>query len=416
MRAEARATEAAEGDAPAPEAESGDAIRRVAFFVDGEAGGTQKRTAQLASGLAALGFAVDLVVVSARRRNRAAVSPAVEVIRIGSPWTRLPLIRARRRARVYAAVPDLVRYLRERRPDVLVSAANHTHFAALAAHRLARVDSTALVLRLSNSLVAGRDRRWRAHRRLARARRRFRRAHALIAVAPGLRDELLREMPELAERTSLVVNPVIDDSLERLAAAGLERAWEPGSAALIVAVGRLARQKDYATLLRAFSALRTERDARLLILGEGAKRASLESQARKLGIANRILMPGFAENPYPALKRADVVVSSSRWEGLPGVLVEALALGRPVVATDLPGSRDVLGDPSPHPIVPVGDAPAMAAAISRQLSSPPPAEPGRLRARSYTVQAGTLALLSVLRKAHAVASQETLRGARRSRG
>lgn len=112
-------------------------------------------------------------------------------------------------------------------------------------------------------------------------------------------------------------------------------------------------------------------------------------------------MPGFADNPYPALLRADVVVSSSRWEGLPGVLVEALALGRPVVGTDLPGTRTILGENSPHPVVAVGDADAMAAAISAQLSKPPAAEDGRRRAESFTVEAGSRAMLAALQEAYA---------------
>jgi glycosyltransferase involved in cell wall biosynthesis len=374
-------------------------LQRVAFFLHAlEPGGAQKRTAQLASGLARLGVAVDLVLVDARGPLRAELSPAVNVVEVGGAWSRWPWIRRRRTRRVLSSVPGLVRYLRARRPDVWIAAANHTHFAALTAQRLACVPSSALVLRVSNALIEGRSGR-RRQRRMRRARRRYARADAFVAVAPGLRDELIREIPEIAERTALVVNPVIDDDLERRAGEKPHPELE-GGGALVVGIGRLTRQKDFATLLRAFAALDAPPDARLLLLGDGPERGALERLAQELGIRERVQMPGYVVNPYPALERADVVVSCSRWEGLPGVLVEALALGRPIVATDLPGTRAVLGVPSPHPIVPVGDVGAMTDALRKQLRAPPPPELGRARAAAFTVAAGARTLLRVLEQVH----------------
>jgi glycosyltransferase involved in cell wall biosynthesis len=374
-------------------------LKRIAFFLHAlEAGGAQKRTAQLASGIAALGVPVDLLLVNGGGPNRAELSPAVSVFEVGALWRSWPWFRERRKRRVFSAVPGLVRYLRSRRPDVWVAAANHTHFAALAAHRLAHVQSSALVLRVSNALVDGRDDR--RQRRLQRARMFYPRADALITVAPGLRDELVREIPDLAARTSVVVNPVIDAGIHERAAAKLCLDWDLRGAALVVGIGRLVPQKDFATLLRAFAAIEIERDVRLLLLGEGPERARLERLASELGVRDRVLMPGFVENPFPALKRADVVVSASRWEGLPGVLVEALALGRPVVATDITGARAVLGERSPHPLVPIGDARAMAAAIRAQLLAPAAPEIGLRRVGAFTVEAGSQALLAVLERVH----------------
>ena len=154
---------------------------RVAFFLHAlEAGGAQKRTAQLVSSLAALGVAVELVLIDAVGPNLSELSSAVRVVELRSPFTRMPWIRSRRSRRVFAAVPALVGYLRRSRPDVWVAAANHTHFVSLLAQRLAHLESTALVLRLSNTLIEGRSRSSRRSRLWA-ARHFYRGADAIAA-------------------------------------------------------------------------------------------------------------------------------------------------------------------------------------------------------------------------------------------
>ena len=112
--------------------------------------------------------------------------------------------------------------------------------------------------------------------------------------------------------------------------------------------------KDFAALIRAFANLRARRHARLLILGEGELRGELERLASDLGVAEDVGMPGFYANPYALMSRASVFVQSSQWEGLPSVLVEAMACGTPVVATDCPGgTREILEDGRLGTLVPV---------------------------------------------------------------
>jgi glycosyltransferase involved in cell wall biosynthesis len=108
-----------------------------------------------------------------------------------------------------------------------------------------------------------------------------------------------------------------------------------------------------------------------MILGEGEERPKLEALVRELRLEEDVALPGFVENPYKYMKRAAVFVLSSRWEGLPTVLVEALALGIPVVSTDCPsGPREVL-EPHEELLVPVGDANALARTTLRVLENPP---------------------------------------------
>ena len=136
-------------------------------------------------------------------------------------------------------------------------------------------------------------------------------------------------------------------------------------------------QKDYPTLLKAFALVAQAHPAHLVILGEGDELEDLENLARELGIHSMVCFAGFMANPYPYMKQAALFVLPSRFEGLPGVLIEALFCGTPVIATDCPGgSAEILGDGKFGQLVPVGDPVALADAMRRALEGHPvhPAE------------------------------------------
>ena len=157
---------------------------------------------------------------------------------------------------------------------------------------------------------------------------------------------------------------------------------------VILGVGRLTEQKDFQTLIRAFAILRQELELRLIILGEGDERTMLESLAQDLGVDRDIDLPGYLENPYSYMHQASVFVLSSAWEGLPTVLIGALACGCPIVSTDCPGGiREILLDGVYGEIVPVGDVQSMAEAICKII----------LGGREALIQAGwTNFLLNML--------------------
>ena len=143
-----------------------------------------------------------------------------------------------------------------------------------------------------------------------------------------------------------------------------------GQPPVVLSVGRLTatNQKDFPTLIEAFAQVRQIRPARLLILGEGEQRPKLEAMVKQLGLEQDVILPGFVENPYPYMARAALFVLSSRWEGLPGALIEALYCGAPVVATDCPsGPREILAGGQHGRLVPVGAVSEMAKAIEESL-------------------------------------------------
>ena len=155
---------------------------------------------------------------------------------------------------------------------------------------------------------------------------------------------------------------------------------------VLLAAGRLHPQKDYPTLLRAFARVRSDREVRLVILGEGDERPRLEALTRKLALTDHVRLPGYQKNPYAYMARAAAFILSSRWEGFPNVLLEALACGCSVISTDCPnGPSELLAGGHFGRLVPVGDEVALERAILASLDAPPDKMRQRRRAEEFAV-------------------------------
>jgi glycosyltransferase involved in cell wall biosynthesis len=173
--------------------------------------------------------------------------------------------------------------------------------------------------------------------------------------------------------------------------------FSDGGPPVILGVGELSERKDFATLLRAFARLRAGRPCRLVILGEGRRRGELEALAADLGVIADLALPGFVANPYPCMAQAAAFALVSRWEGMPVVLIEALALGTPSVACDCPsGPREVLQGGAVGGLVEVGDDAALAEALAAQLDQPSPREHSRAAVEGYTDVGSAWAYLAAL--------------------
>lgn len=304
--------------------------------------------------------------------------------------------------RMLSRLPSLVRHLREARPDALLALGTQSNLAALWARRFRGV-STPVVVSEHNmmSLVARRGRH--AFRRAypALARRAYADADTVVAVSAGVAADLARITGIARERIVRIENPVVSPALFERAKASPGHAWlAPGGPPVVLAAGRLHRQKDFPTLLRAFARVAARRSVRLVLLGEGEERGRLERLARELRVEAHVDLPGFVENPHAWMARAAVFVLSSAWEGFGNVLVEALACGCPVVSTDCPsGPAEILEQGALGPLVPVGDSEALAEAILRVLATPPDRERLRARAAYFSVEASAQRYLEVLRGA-----------------
>ncbi len=337
---------------------------RVAIFTANmDGGGAERAMAKLAAGIADRGFDVDLVLSDASGHYLAEVPPQVRIVNLHA-------------SRVLASLPGLVRYLRRERPAAMLTSMNYVNVVGIWARALARVD-TRLVVNEQNalSLEAAHSPR-RRHRMLPRLIGRFYPwADRIVSVARGTADDLSRTAGLPRERIDVVHNPIVTPELKQLADAPLDHPWfRPGEPPVVVSVGRLAEQKDFGTLLRAFAQVREDRDARLVILGEGPERGSLEALITELGLDGAAALPGWVQNPYPWMKGAGAYVLSSRWEGLPSVLIEALYCGVPIVATDcLSGPQEILDGGGHGLLVEVGDVDGLARGIRSALAGEVPA-------------------------------------------
>lgn len=356
-------------------------------------GGAERVLIDLAIEAAGRGAAVDMVVVNQDEAVQTDLGPLVRLVDL-------------ERSRVAFALPALVGYLRKSRPRALLSTLEHTNVLAVLAGRLARPGParrsegrTRVVVREANTVsedLAGPKGRFvRGAMRLA-----YRAADAVVAVSDGVARSLMSELGLDERRVRVIYNPVLTRRVYAGAAEPLEHPWfAPGQPPVVLGVGRLTEQKGFDTLLRAFARVRAAVPCRLLLLGEGEERAALEALAGELGVAEQFAMPGFAANPFAYMARCGVFVLSSRWEGLPNVLIQALAVGAAAVATDCPsGPAEVTDGGELAALVPVDDVEALAVAIEAALVGAAGRRelPAGWRER-YDVEAVTAEYLTVLR-------------------
>lgn len=321
-------------------------------------GGAERVFMHLGRGFARQGIQVDLVLSRAEGPFQSQVPEEVRMVDLGAP-------------RVLFSLPGLVRYLRRERPDALLSALDHANVVAIVARHLARVPTRIIVtVHSTPSRVVANASTLRARLLPLWVKPFYPRAHAVVAVSQGVADELVHKLGIPAQKVHTIYNPIITPELFEKAEEPLEHPWfAENEPPVVLGVGRLTPAKDFGTLLRAFALVRAQRPARLMILGEGELRPELENLTRDLGIEEDVALPGFVENPYPYMKRAGVFVLSSRWEGLPTVLVETLALGTPVVSTDCPsGPAEILEGGQIGTLVKVEDTESLADAINSALN------------------------------------------------
>ena len=378
---------------------------RLAIFLRSlrEGGGAEQNMLNLAAGLAARGHLVDLVL--GRREAPCPELPrGVRRIELGGPR----LLAAARIALqdpstmrelsgafgdasppwVLACVPALVDYLRRERPQALLSALSYSNVAALWARRLAGVETRVVVSeRNTVSVRSARESRRRLKALPGILRRFYPEADCVSAVSDGVAADLARVTGLPRDRICTTYSPIVTPDLMAQAAAPLHHPWlAPGAPPVVLGVGKLKTQKDFATLLRAFAEVRGATPARLVILGKGRERRRLASLTRELGIGADVAFEGYVANPLAFMARASAFALSSAWEGLPSVLVQAMACGCPVVSTDCrSGPAEILAGGRFGPLVPVGDASALARGILSLLAQPPSADALRARASDFGV-------------------------------
>ncbi|WP_348760953.1 glycosyltransferase [uncultured Salinisphaera sp.] len=365
------------------------------YLHDLAGGGSQIVALRIAQWFIDDGHAVDVVVnhdadtLSARLPNGARL---IRLSQSNQVWTRLHMVAAahtslrlfaksvfqsRRQLDRLLYLPSLCGYLRRHRPawvlgnlwQLGLTLATARALAAPAT-RVGCIFHSAYFTQCQHRLkTAKRPRKWQ--RFLNFCRTVYNRLDHVVAVSHGVAQDLIDVVGVDPQRVKVIYNPSAPCELRELAERPCPHAWfgedQPPN---LLAVGRLSPEKRFDVLLDAVAAIASK--PRLTILGEGSLRDALSSQARRLGLTERLSMPGWTDNPYPYINRASVFVLCSQAEGFSLALVEAMACGTPVVALDCPhGPREILDNGRYGALVPLNDVSALSHAITQALSNPP---------------------------------------------
>jgi glycosyltransferase involved in cell wall biosynthesis len=328
-------------------------------------GGSGRVAAHLARGFADRGLDVELVVFRQGGDVEALLvdlmGADIPILYLGKKW-------APRAIDLLRGLPRLVRHLRQRRPDVIIATANNTAWVSAAARTLSGQIFARLYLKTTNPIATSR------HKGLVKSLRRwgYRRVFAVTEGVWTLSADESLEMQKIFPDTPClfrdVINPYVTPAMLAVPAAQID----PVAHRTILGVGRLTGQKRFERLIEAF-ALLTEPDLHLTILGEGEERAKLTALVNRLGLSSRVSLPGFVTNVAEAFHNASVFVLPSDYEGLPAVVLEAMAANCPILCTDcFPAARSMLGATDGCAIIEQSDPQSLAAMIRAQLALPRP--------------------------------------------
>lgn len=335
-------------------------MARLAFLIsDMGDGGAERVVASLVNGAVRHGHEVDLLLMKADGPNLPLVDRGVRVIDLHAE-------------RIRNVLHPLVRYLRRERPLALQVSMWPLTLVGILAAKLARTRTrvvTAEHITLTQQYRGSLAMKWSVRALYPLADRR-------IAVSQGSAEDLSRLS---GVPVGTIYNPIVPIG----PGPSIKEAW-PTARHKILSAGSLKDQKNHRLLVEAMSLLDRQLDASLVIIGQGELRDLLQERIEKLGLQDRVRMPGYMVDPSPYFRSADLFVLSSDYEGFGNVIVEAMSVGLPVVSTDCPdGPAEILGRGKFGRLVPPRNPTELARAIERALSSPTDPERQRRRAAEF---------------------------------
>ncbi len=376
--------------------------RHLALLLpDLNGGGVQRVTLNLAHAFLNQGVRVDLLLCRPQGHLLSECAAGLQIVPLQKrAWSQLKLpfhlqhqgltlstywhllVRREKAARQLDYLDSLADYLQRHRPQVMLSAGVYLNLLAVLARRMSQT-ATRLVLTEHSHFSHGKPRKVQRSQRLTPIMARlYPQADQLVAVSQGVADDLATVLQLPRSRFLTPHNPTLSPDVFSRLRASVDHPWFAEHEPLVLlTVGRLGVQKDFETLFQAVALVRQQRPVRLMVIGDlGVQKSPWGRQQRQqnvhqmiadLDLTPHVALLGYQTNPLAYMKKAAVFVLSSRFEGLPGVLLEALAAGCPIVSTDCPsGPSEILDHGRYGRLVPVGDAPALAAAIADTLNEP----------------------------------------------
>ncbi|WP_404445981.1 glycosyltransferase [Sutcliffiella horikoshii] len=325
-----------------------------------DGGGAERIVATLANNLDVNRYEVTLLLLKKQIKYNLNKDIRIEVLNCNS---------------LSSSIPKLIRYTRKNPPDLMISNMSLTNIVSIITKFLSGKKFPLIVVEHSTPSI--KYRKDKLSRRLIPffMRITYKYANKVVCVSKGVKSDLQRVINNNRTKINHVYNPIVDTQIEKLTMEEVNHKWFDSKNSkkykVILGVGRLEPVKNFKLLIEAFSEVnKMESSSRLIILGEGSQRKELEELVIQLNIKDVVDMPGFVNNPYCYLSNSSLFVLSSDLEGLPTVLVEALACGTPVVSTDCPnGPREILDDGKYGELVPTRDQLNLKKAIINQLNN-----------------------------------------------
>ncbi|MEY2977559.1 MAG: glycosyltransferase [Prochlorotrichaceae cyanobacterium] len=341
-------------------------------------GGAERICATLANQLAECGYQVDLILFKAEGEYLETLHEKINVIDLA-----LTSVTARKgwkppsSLQSLRAIFRLIDYIRTHNPKVILASTHYVNEVAILSKFFVRNPPQVIIAEHTHVSTESKYSEPISARLIPFSiKLLYPFANKIVAVSQGVADDLNHHLM-FKRNISVIYNPVINSQLYEQSEQGIEHPWfQQKDRPVLVASGRFVCQKDFLTLIKAFAKVLERQKAYLILLGDGVEKKKIIALIQSLNLEEYVFLTGFISNPYAYLKQADLFVSSSRWEGLPTTIIEALALQIPVVATDCPsGPAEILKNGEYGYLIPVGDEVALAAAIVLALRSEPKCVP-----------------------------------------
>lgn len=317
-----------------------------------EIGGAEKMTLNLIQGLLNFGYKIELILIDAKGPLLKNVPKGCNIINFKLKHTSFSLFK-------------LIKYLRNETPMVLISSLTHLNIITIISMLISRVKTKLIIMEQANLSSATKNNNLKVKIASILAHFLYKRADFIIAVSKGVKQDLLKKIPGIENKIRVIYNPVLNKDIFLMSYESVYHKWFlEKNMPIILSVGRLSKEKNYSTLLQAFKLVKNVVRCKLVIIGDGPEKENLENLAKNLQINEDLWMPGFDVNPYKYMSKSDIFVLTSIYEGLPNVLIEALALGLPLVSTDCEsGPREIIKNNINGLLVKVGDYESLSQAI-----------------------------------------------------
>lgn len=324
----------------------------IALFIPSLGGGGAERVMLiLANTLAEKGYSVDLILVKAKGSFLKDISKNVRIINLNS-------------SRTLFSIMPLVNYLKREKPKVVMSAMHYVNVVLLISKKISKVRFKLVVSEHSTLSFSLADSSFTNILLKKLMRQMYPHADEIIAVSQGVADDLIKVLELKNKVVHVIHNPVVTKELLLKKEEPIDHSWIKNNQPFILGVGRMTKAKNFDLLINAFAKVEREIPAHLVILGTGELESELKELIYSLGLQDKVHMLGFVGNPYSWMKKAELFILSSSWEGFGNVLVEAMACGTPVISTNCPsGPAEILENGKLGTLVPVDDIDEMANAI-----------------------------------------------------